>query len=70
MQCCVIDKVKSNYNSALDASRHALNTVYSESTVETFLPTFVHFWVTEFVLSEEETVITTMCLINGREIFI
>lgn len=70
MQCRVIDKAKSNYNSALGAFRHALNTIYSESSVETSLPAFVHFWVIEVVLSEEETVITAMCLINGGEIFI
>lgn len=48
-----LTKVKSTYNSALDAFRHALSTIYWESVVETSLPTFVHFWVTEVVLSTD-----------------
>lgn len=44
-----LTKVK--YNSALDASRHTLSTAYWENIFETSLPTFVHFWVTEVVLS-------------------
>jgi len=34
LQCRVVDKAKSNYNSSLDASIHTLNRIYSESTVE------------------------------------
>lgn len=48
-----LKKVKSKYNSALDAAKHTLSTIYWESIVETSLPTFFHFWVTEIVLSRD-----------------